>query len=365
MKTVRRKHSHNKIRTTIKALLHKTRYTNKKNKHHKTKKIYHKGGGPKVRAKGESGVPVEAKVSRGLVRQGLVHSSVPGIQAAYQKKNPRAEFDIPIEVSGLEYNISVKTVKRKTSGQNTFTIMCGDARRFMREAGIGKVPYRMIIGIREKHPTDPTKKKIIGLEIDLRNFRQDLFGTLDDCEITKIVDKSNQLTQAYCEDPERNKPRVDAFNEELRTMGARMQLAPKKGNPEKCRDSRMQSSFGFHPFGQDARHVKPFSLSSIENSSEIDEAGLAQEQLPVNEVMSFGKAVKASRNSTASRASRASRAASRAPRASSAASRKSSASKRSSSAIRVSDLNKDVYSFPRGIRKKSLPPIAELPRIAE
>ena len=69
------------------------------------------------------------------------------------------------------------------------------------------------------------------------------------------------------------------------------------------------------------------------------------------EVMSFGKAAKASRNSAASSA---------APRASSAASRKSSASKRSSSAIRVSDLNKNVYLVPRtGIGKRRLPPIAE------
>lgn len=157
------KHSHSKTQSVNKALLRKTTYKNKKNKHRKTKKIYQRGGGPKApakgKAKGKEGDEVELKVSRSLARQGIGNPNIVDEHRAFKKTHPTAEFDIPIEISGLPHNISVKSVKQKTPGQKSHTIMLGDARRFISGVGIDKEPYHMIIGIRKQHPTHPDKKK--------------------------------------------------------------------------------------------------------------------------------------------------------------------------------------------------------------
>jgi hypothetical protein len=132
-----------------------------------------------------------------------------------------------------------------------------------------------------------------------------------------------------------------------------LKLAPKAANVAKKRKSRIQTVIDLDKnsprFKKMATRV-PTGFFKISDETKKGEG------------MSFGEAAEASINSAAPIA------ASRAPRASSAASRKSSAalSKRSSSAIRVSDLNKDVYLVPRtGIGKRRLAPIAGLAPIAE
>jgi len=296
MATRRRKikHIHNKTRTTSKALLRKTRHKNKKNKTHRvknnrTKKVYQRGGGPKApktpnpaktpkppkpRAKGGPGDKVEPKVSRRLKLMGQGHPDLPERHIAYKKENPTAEFDIPIHVSELDYNISVKSVKRKTPGQKSFTIMCGDARRFLTELGSGNVPYHMVIGIRQQHSTKPNKKEVVGCEIDLRAYKGVLFGRATDEEIKFIIDESNRLSKAYCDNSAKTKPEIDAFNASLERLGSKLRLAPKKENYDKKRDPRVQATFSFVPEDPiNKPFLKPFELSSMENSPEDQDNG--------------------------------------------------------------------------------------------
>jgi hypothetical protein len=299
MATRRRKvkHSHNKTRTTSKALLRKTRHKNKKNKNCKTKKRYQSGGvpkAPKASAKGASGIKVEPKVTRSLRRQGMGHIDIEERQKKFQKENPTAEFDIPVEISGLDYNISVKSVKRKTPGQNSFSIMCGDARRFFTQVGIGKVPYHMIIGIRQKHPTKPDKKQILGFEIDLRKSRSLLFGNADDCTIRRIVKRADELTDSYYKDEVGTKPIIDEFNEYLKSLGSKMQLAPKIGNPDKKRATRLQASFSYKTGSPNTDAAsKLFSLSSEENTPE-DGDGEGEAATATAMVMSRGQSAQPS-----------------------------------------------------------------------
>jgi len=277
------KHSHSKTRSVNKALLRKTTYKNKKNKHHKTKKVYQSGGGPKPPAKGKEGDMVEFKVPRSLRRRGLGNSRIVENHIEYKKRYPTAEFDIPIEVSGLPYNISVKSVKQKTPGQQSYSIMSGDARRFLSGIGLGKEPYHMIIGIRQPHPTHPNRKKIVGSEIDLRKYRSVLFGNASEDNIKSIVQKANELTQAYYENSTTTKPHIDAFNRYLKGLNSKLQLAPKKENLAKKRAARVQASFTFNPTSpRTAAHSTAVDLSSMENSqasSPGDEAGAAGEAL--------------------------------------------------------------------------------------
>ena len=186
----------------------------------------------------------------------------------FQKENPTAEFDIPIEVSGLSYNISVKSVKRKTPGQNSFTIMCGDARRFINGIGLCHVPYHMVIAIRQPHRSKPGKQELVGTEIDLRSAKKVLFGPISDAEIKKIVDASNTLTDAYYKDSSTGKVEIDKFNGYLKQIGSKMQLAPKKENLEKGRASRVQVTFPFTlgPGGVFAEHSTNVELSSQDGS---------------------------------------------------------------------------------------------------
>jgi hypothetical protein len=88
------KTSHNKTRTIIKALLRKTTYKNKKNKHHKTKKRYQSGGGPKApkaqvkgEAKGRYGVPTEMKFLRLLLKEGKISQETFDKLVEQQKKD--------------------------------------------------------------------------------------------------------------------------------------------------------------------------------------------------------------------------------------------------------------------------------------
>ena len=285
------KHSHNKTRTTNKTLLRKTRYKNKKNKTHRfknnrSKKVYQSGGGPKApkastsqkaRAKGASGIKAEPKTIRHLIRRGIVPPDTLEKYIKFQKENPTAEFDIPIEVSGLPYNISVKSVKRKTPGQNSFTIMCGDARRFINGIGSCNVPYHMVIAIRQPHPSKPGKQQLVGTEIDLRSAKKVLFGDITDTEIKKIVEASDTLTHAYYKDSTAGKVEIDKFNKYLKDIGSRLQLAPKKENLEKGRDSRVQVSFPLTlgPGGVFAGHSTNVELSSQEDSPQDMDDGNA------------------------------------------------------------------------------------------
>lgn len=287
------KHSHNKTRNTTKTLLRKTTYKNKNKTHriknHRTKKIYQSGGGPKApktpktpktpkqpksRARGASGEKVELKVSRAFQRRGEGFADMPERHMVYKKQNPTAEFDIPLDISGLPFNVSVKSVKRKTPGQKAYTIMCGDARRFLTEIGLGRVPYHMIIGIRQQHPTNPHKKKVVGCEIDLREYKSILFGRASDREIKDIIDESHRLTELYYQDSTKAKPLIDSFNKGLKTINSKLQLAPKKENVEKGRGARVQATFNIIP--QDPINkpfLKDFELSSIENSPEDEDNG--------------------------------------------------------------------------------------------
>ena len=286
------KHSHNKTRTTSKALLRKTTYKNKKSKHHKTKKVYQSGGvsrapkastastastASKKRAKGASGIKAEPKTIRYLIRKGIVPPDTLEKYIKFQKENPTAEFDIPIEVSGLPYNISVKSVKRKTPGQNSFTIMCGDARRFINGIGSCHVPYHMVIAIRQPHRSKPGRQELVGTEIDLRSAKKVLFGNISDDEIKKIVEASNELTEAYYKDSTAGKQQIDYFNAYLKGIGSKLQLAPKKENPEKGRDPRVQVSFPLvlGPEGVFAKHSRNVELSSQEGSPQDMDDGNA------------------------------------------------------------------------------------------
>lgn len=284
------KNSHNKSRTTSKALVRKTRHKNKKNKHHKTKKIYQSGGGPttskaskapKARAKGASGIKAEPKVARFYERKGEGYSNMSTRQAVFQKQHPTAEFDIPIEVSGLPYHISVKSVKRKTPGQNSFTIICGDARRFLNQIGLGEDPYHMVIAIRQKHSTKPGKQELDAAEIDLRGAKSFLFGGISDCDIKKIVEASNELTEAYYKNSYETKPRIDEFNSYLTSINSPIQLAPKKENRDKGRAPRLQSSISYTK-KKFQKYSKYIDLSSQENTPPEDsrqgEAGPAMER---------------------------------------------------------------------------------------
>jgi hypothetical protein len=281
------KHSHNKTRTTIKALLRKTTYKNKKSKHHKTKKRYQSGGGPKApkipntpkaRAKGASGIKAEPKTIRYYIRQGLMPPEAEESYFKFHKENPTAEFDIPIKVSGLPYHISVKSVKQKTPGQNSFSIICGDARRFLGQLGLGKEGYHMVIAVRKKHPDPekPNKRQVVGAEIDLRQARGLLFGGISDCEIKRIVERANELTEAYYEDSTAGKAEIDQFNAYLTDIGSKMQLAPKKENTEKGRAPRVQTSFNFNPTSPRTKElITLFTMSSQDASPEDTSNGNA------------------------------------------------------------------------------------------
>jgi hypothetical protein len=272
------KYRHNKTRTTSKALFRKTRHKNKKNKQNKTKKRYQSGGGPKPPAKGKEGVPVEYKVVKNYIRRRMVDPDTLQKQEMYQKENPTAEFDLHMDTTRLPYHVSVKSVKQKTPGQNSFTIMCGKSNRFFGQTGIGKVPYHMVVVIREKHRTDPTKKQYHSLEIDLRGDkgRRLLFGGADDCEIRDIVKRAEYLSNAYCkddEDPETIR-KIDEFNAYLTSLRAKIQLAPKKGNPNKKRATRAQASItGFNPNSPRSRDaiIHEDYLSSAPNSGNSDQ----------------------------------------------------------------------------------------------
>jgi hypothetical protein len=274
------KHSHNKTRTIIKALLRKTTYKNKKSKHHKTKKRYQSGGGPKApkipntpkaRAKGASGIKAEPKTIRYYIRQGLMPPEAEERYFKFHKENPTAEFDIPIKVSGLPYHISVKSVKQKTPGQNSFSIMCGDARRFLGQLGLGTEGYHMVIAVRKKHPEKPNKRQVVGAEIDLRKAKGLLFGGISDCEIKRIVERANELTEAYYEDSTAGKAEIDQFNAYLTELGSKMQLAPKKENFEKRRAARVQVSLNYNPESPRTKeHIANFMMMSSQDASPED-----------------------------------------------------------------------------------------------
>jgi hypothetical protein len=275
------KHRRNKTRTTNKASLRKTRHKNKTNKQNKTKKRYQSGGGPKKpkeRAKGDKGVPTEYKVVRKFIGRGELSPDVAVKQANWHRFNNTAEFDLDMGVTGLPYHISVKSVKRKTPGQNVFTIMCGKSDRFITQVGIGKVPYHMVVVIREKHPTDPNKIQNRALQIDLRSLggKRLLFGSATDCKIKEIVERAQLLSDAYCENDEdaQNNAKIADFNYELKLLGAKIQLAPKKGNPEKKRSTRAQASItGFNPNSPTSKASirEEYLLSSEPNSTNSDQ----------------------------------------------------------------------------------------------
>jgi hypothetical protein len=136
----------------------------------------------------------------------------------------------------------------------------------------------MVVVIREKHRTDPTKKQYHSLEIDLRGDkgRRLLFGGADDCEIRDIVKRAEYLSNAYCkddEDPETIR-KIDEFNAYLTSLRAKIQLAPKKGNPNKKRATRAQASItGFNPNSPRSRDaiIHEDYLSSAPNSGNSDQ----------------------------------------------------------------------------------------------
>jgi hypothetical protein len=152
--------------------------------------------------------------------------------------------------------------------------MCGDARRFLTELGSGNVPYHMVIGIRQQHSTKPNKKEVVGCEIDLRAYKGVLFGRATDEEIKFIIDESNRLSKAYCDNSAKTKPEIDAFNASLERLGSKLRLAPKKENYDKKRDPRVQATFSFVPEDPiNKPFLKPFELSSMENSPEDQDNG--------------------------------------------------------------------------------------------
>jgi len=297
------KHRRNKTRTTNKASLRKTRHKNKTNKQNKTKKRYQSGGGPKAPAKGKEGVPTETKFLRYLLNKGEITQKKFNELVAQQKKDYTAEFDIDMGISSLPYHISVKSVKRKTPGQNVFTIMCGKSNRFFGQTGIGKVPYHMVVVIREKHRTDPKKKQYHALEVDLRGEkgRRLLFGTANDCEIQDIVKQAEYLSNAYCEDDEDAETirKIGEFNEYLKSLHAKIQLAPKKGNPDKKRATRAQASItGFDP-------NSPTSKASIINEDYLSSEPNSGNSRNSDEGINGGPAGTAPLNLTATSVSRA------------------------------------------------------------
>jgi|694.fasta_scaffold154779_3 hypothetical protein len=267
------KHSHNKTRTTSKALLRKTRHKNKKNKQNKTKKIYQSGGGPK--AKGRYGVPTEMKFLRLLLEEGKISQETFDKLVEQQKKDHTAEFDIDMKISGLSKNYSVKSANRNEN-QYSVTIMCGKSNRFITQTGTGTAPYHMIVVLREKHPTKQKKTQYRALEINLRsdNARTLLFGNANDCEIQEIVDEAQRLSDTYCKDDSvENHKEISRFNQNLKSrFGARIQLAPKKGNPEKKRATRAQSSFVLDLKCMGAVVEREFLLSSQSSVDEMETA---------------------------------------------------------------------------------------------
>lgn len=270
------KNSHNKTRTTSKELLRKTTYKNKKSKHHKTKKVYQSGGGPKPKPKpkgkykGKQGIEAEPKTIRYLINQEVVPPETLQRYFDFNKLNPTAEFDIPIEVSSLPYNISVKSVKQKTPGQKVFPILCGDARRFLGQVGLGKEGYHMVIAVRKKHPTKLNKRQIAASEIDLRRAKHIIFGKVSDDEIKQIVERVNKITTAYYQDSISGKQEIDEFNAYLESKGSKMRLVPRKENLEKSRSARVQTSFNFNPESPRTRALieKSFMMSSQDTSPE-------------------------------------------------------------------------------------------------
>jgi hypothetical protein len=273
------KYRHNKTRTTSKALFRKTRHKNKKNKQNKTKKRYQSGGGPKARVKGEAkgryGVPTEMKFLRLLLKEGKISQETFNKLVEQQKKDHTAEFDIDMEISGLPEHYSVKSANRNEN-QYSVTIMCGKSNRFITQTGTGSAPYHMIVVLREKHPTKPKKTQYRALEINLRSYnaRKLLFGNANDCQIKKIVDDAQRLSNTYCNNASvENHANIRTFNENLkRSFGARIQLAPKKGNPEKKRATRAQSSFVLDLKCMDAVVEREFLLSSQSSVDEMETA---------------------------------------------------------------------------------------------
>ena len=273
------KYRHNKTRTTSKALLRKTRHKNKKNKQNKTKKRYQSGGGPKApkAAKGRYGVPTEMKFLRLLLKEGKISQETFDKLVEQQKKDHTAEFDIDMEISGLPEHYSVKSAN-KNENQYSVTIMCGKSNRFITQTGTGSAPYHMIVVLREKHPTKPNKTQYRALEINLRsdNARTLLFGDANDCQIQKIVDDAQRLSDTYCDDDSvENHEQIRRFNQNLKSsFGARIQLAPKKGNPNKNRATRAQASImGFNPNSPTSRAsvIHEDYLSSAPNSGNSQE----------------------------------------------------------------------------------------------
>jgi chemotaxis protein histidine kinase CheA len=363
MKTVRRKHNR--------------RGTKRRDKrYHRTKKLYQYGGMPKSQApKSSTQRSKKGRNDRGYRAEDqfveeLAHmigdlELIPR-HAEHQRLHPQHPHDIPISLSSkLVGDYSVKSVANKTSGQKSYHICGGDACVFTDNLRDTTNPLIMALVIRHEEELKTQKAhkdRTVSTEtytIPLHKYTEALYGRMSEDQMQTIFERLKHLKEAYTSKDENisriARVEIDEINVKLREAGARLKLAPKAANVAKKRYARLQTVIDLDKnsprFKKMATRV-PTGFFKISDETKKGEG------------MSFGEAAEASRNSTApsaaSRAPKAPSAASRAPRASSAASRKSSASKRSSSAIRVSDLNKDVYLVPRtGIGKRRLAPIAE------
>lgn len=367
MKTVRRKHNRRMTKR-----IHQ--------RYHRTKKLYQYGGvksqapksstqrsykppSKKAKAKGRRGDRGELHFSEqygyiiGDPRLGPKHR-------VEKARNPRAVYDIKMDLSDkLKANISVKSLAQTREGQTKFQICAAKACTFVETLLDIKTPLEMAIIIRHEEELEKNSKSIrlTTNMVNLHAYLNALFGGLNTTQRQQILEQIQDLNKRYINPDTSRDARVeiDALNKYLKGIGARLQLAPKEANPEAKRPARLQAKFDYDPESPRVVSVSrkvdlpPLPLSS-QSSQEMESGESAPAPAMQSELFKF--------TDTPSAASRAPRASSAAPKASSAASRKSSAalSKRSSSAIRVSDLNKDVYLVPRtGIGKRRLPPIAE------
>jgi len=374
MKTVRRKHNHRRTNRcgTKKRLLH-----------HRTKKSYQYGGVPKSQApksstqrsrrgRNDRGFRAEDQFVEELAHMIGDLQLIPR-HAEHQRLHPQHPHDIPISLSSkLVGNYSVKSVANKSAGQASYQICGGDACVITQNIKDTTNPLILALVIRheeELKTQKANKDRTVSTEtytIDLHQYKDALYGTLSEYQMHEIFERLKYLKEAYTSKDENTsriaRAEIDAINVRLRAANARLKLAPKVANIAKKRYGRLQVGVDLDKnsprFKKMATRV-PTGFFKISDETKKGEG------------MSFGEAAEASRNSAASSAApKASRAAPKASRASSAAPKASrassvvpiapSASKRSSSAIRVSDLNKDVYLVPRtGIGKRRLPPIAE------
>lgn len=343
----------------------KTKKVNNYMNRNKTKKRYKTGGTLnnlrnikvfKKKAKGRRGIRVEFLVAQAAADL-FGDPSLVASHAAHQKKDPTAPIDIPGSLSGnLPGDISVKSIARTSPGQKKFQICMGhscrtfdsfiDTAKAVAEAKdpatIKKAAYFMAIVLRCE---DEIKNKKIPLQarvIDMRQYKDALFGNLTDVEIHNMslklleletrakqetyeifkgfdtLEKATEagVAQRADESTQDITRELDGMNKALVSRGAKLHLRLSIGNwfsKSGSRQPRILASFSWSPdspraLASEAPFSGPFSklvkvMDKSTSSGELETVKIVKRKTSSNILNPPIFKAPTPRRSTASRAS--------------------------------------------------------------